>query len=449
MTNYQCHYDSLKVTRDAPAEVIRAAYRSLSQKHHPDKNVGDPEAARVMSRLNSAYSVLSDAEQRKLYDSQIAHGQRSRVYPHAFQDAARDGDFTAPEGTTPAGESDRTSAAASETVNTRTYNGMGSLLQRIRQHATGRDGQIAVTVMAVVVIVLVIIFWLIRKEQQAMQLLQHAAVYASAQGTAVEPKARPDEGTGKAQRITVSRVDALQVPAPSAPQAVAPPAAPKAPEVPPPASKASDFERLTAMLKSMGLGLHKLDLSTPPNAKRPVAPAPEPERAAVPAATPAPAPRLAAAAPVAAPVTERAREEAERPAAPEAPRSEAKAPAEASRASAALVASAAPVASAAAAASTASASAASRHPVIADARACAPSYPANSYSNGDTGTVQLALLVNGDGKVVESKVQKTSGYPELDKAARKALSQCKFKFPGNERPAESVWARLEYVFSLD
>jgi DnaJ-class molecular chaperone len=37
------HYDSLKVARNAPPEVIRAAYKALSHKWHPDRN-GDTEA---------------------------------------------------------------------------------------------------------------------------------------------------------------------------------------------------------------------------------------------------------------------------------------------------------------------------------------------------------------------------------------------------------------------
>lgn len=44
----------LFVTKDAPAEVIKAAHRVLSAKHHPDKG-GDEE---LMKRINAAYQVL-------------------------------------------------------------------------------------------------------------------------------------------------------------------------------------------------------------------------------------------------------------------------------------------------------------------------------------------------------------------------------------------------------
>ena len=93
MTKFHSHYESLNVTRDAPPEVIRAAYRSLSQKHHPDKNSGNDEAARVMARLNAAYSVLSDAGQRELYDLQLGQ-QRIREPHYGFNAFTDDGNST-------------------------------------------------------------------------------------------------------------------------------------------------------------------------------------------------------------------------------------------------------------------------------------------------------------------------------------------------------------------
>ena len=62
------HYDNLKITRDAPLEVIRAAYRALSLLYHPDRNPGDPEAERNMALVNAAYAALSEAEKRQEYD---------------------------------------------------------------------------------------------------------------------------------------------------------------------------------------------------------------------------------------------------------------------------------------------------------------------------------------------------------------------------------------------
>jgi len=64
----QDHYDELGVTPDAPEEVIRAAYRALAAKYHPDRNSGDPGAELKLKRLNAAFQVLGDPGRRKQYD---------------------------------------------------------------------------------------------------------------------------------------------------------------------------------------------------------------------------------------------------------------------------------------------------------------------------------------------------------------------------------------------
>ena len=71
MPKVRTHYDNLKVARDAPHEVIRAAYKSLSQKYHPDRNPGDPRASRTMAIINAAYRVLSDPDLRRKHDEWI------------------------------------------------------------------------------------------------------------------------------------------------------------------------------------------------------------------------------------------------------------------------------------------------------------------------------------------------------------------------------------------
>ena len=72
MARIHTHYDNLKVSRKAPQEVIRAAYKALSQKYHPDKNPGDEKAARIMAILNSAYGTLADPTRRREHDEWIA-----------------------------------------------------------------------------------------------------------------------------------------------------------------------------------------------------------------------------------------------------------------------------------------------------------------------------------------------------------------------------------------
>ncbi|QGZ40739.1 DnaJ-like protein [Pseudoduganella flava] len=72
MGKIHTHYDNLKVSRGAPQEVIRAAYKALSQKYHPDKNPGDERAARIMAIVNTAYGTLADPQRRKEHDEWIA-----------------------------------------------------------------------------------------------------------------------------------------------------------------------------------------------------------------------------------------------------------------------------------------------------------------------------------------------------------------------------------------
>jgi DnaJ-class molecular chaperone len=72
MPRIHTHYDNLKVTRNAPPEVIRAAYKTLCQKFHPDRNPGDENAKKTFLLIRTAYETLSDPQKRKLHDAWIA-----------------------------------------------------------------------------------------------------------------------------------------------------------------------------------------------------------------------------------------------------------------------------------------------------------------------------------------------------------------------------------------
>lgn len=65
------HYDNLKVARNAPTEVIRAAYRALAQQFHPDKFPDRTLAEHRMKVINKAYEVLSDPDKRSAHDQWI------------------------------------------------------------------------------------------------------------------------------------------------------------------------------------------------------------------------------------------------------------------------------------------------------------------------------------------------------------------------------------------
>jgi protein TonB len=88
-------------------------------------------------------------------------------------------------------------------------------------------------------------------------------------------------------------------------------------------------------------------------------------------------------------------------------------------------------------------------PVV-QAKSCQPpEYPSASRRLGESGTVLLNFLIDADGKVVESRVDSSSGVERLDEAARKALALCKFS-PGTvDGKAEQSWHKLKYVWKLD
>jgi curved DNA-binding protein len=64
---YRDYYDALGVSRDASNDEIRAAYRKLARKNHPDVNK-DPDAQDRFKEISEAYEVLRDDDKRKAYD---------------------------------------------------------------------------------------------------------------------------------------------------------------------------------------------------------------------------------------------------------------------------------------------------------------------------------------------------------------------------------------------
>lgn len=70
------HYDNLKVARNAPPEVIRAAFKTLSQKFHPDRHGGNTRATQAFQMITAAYEVLSDPQRRLQHDEWIARTER-------------------------------------------------------------------------------------------------------------------------------------------------------------------------------------------------------------------------------------------------------------------------------------------------------------------------------------------------------------------------------------
>jgi len=62
------YYEILGVSRTAVAKEIKAAYRRLARKYHPDVNKGDKQAEEKFKEVAEAFAVLSDKDKRAKYD---------------------------------------------------------------------------------------------------------------------------------------------------------------------------------------------------------------------------------------------------------------------------------------------------------------------------------------------------------------------------------------------
>ncbi len=62
------YYKILEISKTASEADIKAAYRKLARKYHPDLNPNDENAKKKFQQINEANEVLSDPEKRKKYD---------------------------------------------------------------------------------------------------------------------------------------------------------------------------------------------------------------------------------------------------------------------------------------------------------------------------------------------------------------------------------------------
>jgi protein TonB len=109
----------------------------------------------------------------------------------------------------------------------------------------------------------------------------------------------------------------------------------------------------------------------------------------------------------------------------------------------ALAAAAAPAAPARAAPPT-------RTPASVSAAQCEkPDYPSASRRMEEEGTVSLRFLVGVDGKVIQSEIEKSSGFKRLDEAARAGLAKCRFQPATVDGRPEQAWASMKYTWRLE
>src|ERR1043165_9119365 len=75
------YYELLGVPRKASAKDIRAAFRKLARKYHPDLNPGDKAAEEKFKQVQEAYDVLSDSKKRQMYDQFGFDAERRAASP--------------------------------------------------------------------------------------------------------------------------------------------------------------------------------------------------------------------------------------------------------------------------------------------------------------------------------------------------------------------------------
>jgi periplasmic protein TonB len=92
----------------------------------------------------------------------------------------------------------------------------------------------------------------------------------------------------------------------------------------------------------------------------------------------------------------------------------------------------------------------SRTEAVADFNTCAkPEYPKSSLRNEETGISTISFLIGADGRVMDSKITKSSGFRDLDKAAQAALGKCRFKAATENGVPVQAWQPVQYVWTLE
>ncbi|PUE42882.1 J domain-containing protein [Limnohabitans sp. Bal53] len=84
-------YAELGVAPEAEPDVIRAAYRALAKRYHPDRQEGAGWAAAAkMARLNGAWEVLGHPESRRRYDRQRLQAPAKPLMPLVHRSSCQD-----------------------------------------------------------------------------------------------------------------------------------------------------------------------------------------------------------------------------------------------------------------------------------------------------------------------------------------------------------------------
>lgn len=92
----------------------------------------------------------------------------------------------------------------------------------------------------------------------------------------------------------------------------------------------------------------------------------------------------------------------------------------------------------------------SRTEAVVDFNTCArPEYPRSSQRNEEQGVSTISFLIGPDGRVMDSKLTKSSGFRDLDRAAQSALGKCRFKPAMVDGQPQQTWTAVQYVWTLE
>jgi curved DNA-binding protein CbpA len=96
MSKIRTHYDNLKIARNAPDSLIRAAYKVLLQQHHPDKVEGSKQqdALRITQLIRESYDVLSDPIKRAEHDKWIKEQESGKSNENQYYQKQENHDST-------------------------------------------------------------------------------------------------------------------------------------------------------------------------------------------------------------------------------------------------------------------------------------------------------------------------------------------------------------------
>lgn len=85
------YYQILEISQDASDEVIKAAYKALAKKYHPDAYKGSSiEREKSMTEINEAYSTLSDVNKKIFYDQKLRTDSFSKKGTETCDDSYED-----------------------------------------------------------------------------------------------------------------------------------------------------------------------------------------------------------------------------------------------------------------------------------------------------------------------------------------------------------------------